>query len=114
MIDDCTIIMGGQACVRWGWHFRTDMEAMVIMGELELSRGHRSGSCSFDRIFPNEIPFFISLLPLSFFPERPRADYVLLLPTQALQAAVQKIHTYVATLEEKMEAMEKKKKSGST
>lgn len=30
--------------------------------------------------------------------------------TQALQAAVQKIHTYVATLEEKMEAMEKKKK----
>lgn len=30
--------------------------------------------------------------------------------TQALQAAVQKIHTYVATLEEKMDAMEKKKK----
>jgi len=28
---------------------------------------------------------------------------------QALQAAVQKIHTYVATLEEKVEAMEKKK-----
>ncbi|KAM0803505.1 hypothetical protein BDR22DRAFT_32530 [Usnea florida] len=32
----------------------------------------------------------------------------------ALQAAVQKIHTYVSTLEEKMDAMEKKKKSGST
>lgn len=30
--------------------------------------------------------------------------------SQALQAAVQKIHTYVATLEEKVEAMEKKKK----
>lgn len=28
----------------------------------------------------------------------------------ALQAAVQKIHTYVASLEEKMDAMEKKKK----
>ncbi|KAF6228223.1 hypothetical protein HO133_007953 [Letharia lupina] len=28
----------------------------------------------------------------------------------ALQAAVQKIHAYVATLEDKMEAMEKKKK----
>lgn len=30
--------------------------------------------------------------------------------TQALQAAVQKIHTYVASLEEKMDAMEKRKK----
>ena len=35
---------------------------------------------------------------------------ICLASTQALQAAVQKIHTYVATLEEKMEAMEKKKK----
>ena len=86
----------------------------MIMGELEVSRGHRSGSCSFDRIFSNEITFFISLLPLFFYPERPRADFVLLIRMQALQAAVQKIHTYVATLEEKMEAMEKKKKSGST
>lgn len=29
---------------------------------------------------------------------------------QALQAAVQKIHTYVATLEEKIEEMDKKKR----
>ena len=35
---------------------------------------------------------------------------ICLASTQALQAAVQKIHTYVASLEEKMDAMEKKKK----
>ena len=89
-------------------------KAMIITGELKVSRGHRSGSCSFDRLFPMRLHFFISLLPLFFFKERPRADFVLLISTQALQAAVQKIHTYVATLEEKMEAMEKKKKPAST
>ena len=80
----------------------------MIMGELEVSRGRRSGSCSFDRLFFNEITFF------SFSLRDHELIFVLLIPTQALQAAVQKIHTYVATLEEKMEAMEKKKKSGST
>ena len=90
------------------------MEAMIIIGGLEVSRGHRSGSCSFDRLFSNETTFFFLTRLCFFVPERPRADFVLLVPTQALQAAVQKIHTYVATLEEKMEAMEKKKKTGST
>ena len=35
---------------------------------------------------------------------------ICLASTQALQAAVQKIHTYVVSLEEKMDAMEKRKK----
>lgn len=30
--------------------------------------------------------------------------------TQALQAAVQRIHSYITTLEEKMDVMEKRKK----
>lgn len=48
-------------------------------------------------------PFFLAL----------SRDYELicLAFTQALQAAVQKVHTYVTTLEEKMDTMEKKKKS---
>ena len=96
------------------FYSHTDTETMITTGGLEVSRGHRSGSCSFDRPFPMRLLFFISLLPLFLLPERPRADFVLLIPTQALQAAVQKIHTYVATLEEKMEAMEKKKKPVST
>ncbi len=47
-----------------------------------------------------------------FFPPILSGDHKLicLAYTQALQAAVQKIHTYVASLEEKMDAMEKKKK----
>ena len=87
------------------------MEAMLIIVKLETLRGHRSGSCSFDRIVSMALPFF-PLSALFFLPERSRADLVLLISTQALQAAVQKIHTYVATLEEKMEAIEKKNKMG--
>ena len=68
-------------------------------------------------------PFFLSLhLLFKLFPsfihsfiqdKRRRSDrliFVFLFSTQALQAAVQKIHTYVASLEEKMDAMEKRKK----
>ena len=55
---------------------------MIISGEVEVSRGHRSGSCSFDRLFSNEITFFLFLSCVFSFPQR---DHELMLSCSFLR-----------------------------
>lgn len=91
------------------WAFFQEIFEAVVMGEVEGARFPEACTCVCGAIDWVVLVDRLSMRsPFTSFSGDHRL--ICLAFTQALQAAVQKIHTYVASLEEKMDAMEKKKK----